>query len=120
MMFGLLDMLKQSAKIAVRTSRRANVILPLMATLASAMLHEEIWLVRSTYFNPPNDMTMLRFQSGFWDSSATAEDLFSLRYRFRRADFADMLLRMGLASEVAGAIQFHDLSCYYVRPVRLA
>ena len=33
MMFGLLDMLKQSAKNAVRTSRRANVILPLMATL---------------------------------------------------------------------------------------
>ena len=109
MMFGLLDMLKQSAKNALRTSRRANVILPLMATLASAMLQEEIWLVRSTYFTPPNDMTMLRFQSGFWDSSATAEDLFSLRYRFRRADFADMLLRMLLASEVGGALQFHDL-----------
>ena len=68
MMIGLLDMLKQSAKNAVRTSRRANVILPLMATLASEMLQEEIWLVRSTYFTLPNDMTMLRFQSGFWDS----------------------------------------------------
>ena len=42
MMFGLLDMLKQSAKNAVRTIRRANVILSLMATLASAMLQEEI------------------------------------------------------------------------------
>ena len=45
MMFGLLDMLKQSARNAIRSSRRANVILPLMATLAAAMLHEEIWLV---------------------------------------------------------------------------
>ena len=46
MMFGLLDMLNQSAKNAVRTIRRANVILPLMAIQASAMLQEEIeiWL----------------------------------------------------------------------------
>ena len=70
MMFGLLDMPKQSARNAVRSGGRANVILPLMATLAAAMLHEEIWLVRSTYFTLPNIL------------SATADDVFSLRYHF--------------------------------------
>ena len=49
MLFGLLDMLKQSAKNAVRTVRKANVILPLMATLASAMLQEEIEIWSSFY-----------------------------------------------------------------------
>ena len=68
-----------------------------MATLAGAMLHEEIWLVRSAYFTPPNDMTMLRFQSGFWDHS------FSPCYFFQR-HFAQMLLCMGLVSAV------HNLS----------
>jgi hypothetical protein len=81
------------------------MILPLMAALASAMLHEEIWLVRTTYFNPPTYMTMLRFQSGFWNS-VNAADLFTLRFRFRRPDFVDMLLRIGLAADVGGNIKF--------------
>ena len=35
--------------------------------------------------------------------------MFILRYRFRRADFADMLLRMHLASEVGGNLHFKYL-----------
>ena len=46
----MLDMLKQSARNAVRISRGANVIYPLISTLAAAKLHEEIWPVRSAYF----------------------------------------------------------------------
>ena len=70
MMFGLFDMLKQFARNAVRTGGRASVILPLLATLAAAMLHEEIWLVRSTYFTLPNILSL------------TADDVFSLHYHF--------------------------------------
>ena len=66
-----------------RTSWQANKYFPLITTLAAAMLHEEVWLFRSwllRYFTPPNYMTMFWFQSGFWDSSATTDDFFSICY----------------------------------------
>jgi hypothetical protein len=47
---------------------------------------------------------MLLFQSSFWNGR-TAEDMLILPYRFRRADFADLRLRMDLASEVY--VDFH-------------
>jgi hypothetical protein len=113
MMFGLFDFVQQCSRNAGRTMRRhANVILPLMATLSAAMLHEEIWLVRSTFYQSPTNMPMLRFQSGFWNG-VNAEEIFTLRYRFRRTDFADMLLRMGLASEVNGGLKFKFMRSRY-------
>jgi len=108
MIFGMFDIIRKSASNAGRTLRRADVILPFMATLTAAMLHEEIWLVRSTFYTPPTDMIMLRFQSAFWNGEG-AEDLFSTRYRFRQSDFVDMLLRMDLATEVGGNLQFKYL-----------
>ena len=102
-MFGLLDFMQRLTRKAVRTSRRpaSQLIILLIATLAVAMLHEEIWLNRTTFYSPPTVMQMLQFKSTFWNGP-TAEDMFSLCYRFRRSDFADMLLLMNLASEVGG------------------
>ena len=50
MIFGLFDVVRKTARKAGQTLRRADVILPLMGTLTTAMLQEELWLVRSTYF----------------------------------------------------------------------
>jgi hypothetical protein len=81
MMFGLFDFVQQNSRNAGRIMRRhANVIIPLMSTLAAAMLHEEIWLVRSTFYQSPTNMPMLRFQSGFWNGlGVNAENIFTLR-----------------------------------------
>ncbi len=79
--------------------------MPIMSTLAAAMLHEEIW---TTFYAPPMAMPMLRFKYTFWNGPI-AEDMFSLRYRLRRADFADMLLRMHFASEVGVNLHFKYL-----------
>jgi hypothetical protein len=113
MIFGMFDLVRKTARKAGQTLRRADVILPLITTLTAAMLQEELWLVKSTYFAPPTDMSMLRFQSAFWNGDG-AEDLFTMRYRFRQADFADMLLRMNLASEVGGDLQFKYERLYHI------
>jgi len=107
MMYGILDFLKKSVKNGRKTLRRAEIINSLIATVAAALLHEEIWLAKSTYFNPLSDTSMLRFQSGVWNQQS--QNLFSLRFRIRRPDFANLLLHMGLASEVGGTIQFKYL-----------
>ena len=110
MMFGMLEFFQRTTRNDGRTRRlpSGHVIIPIMATLAAAMLHEEIWLCRTTFYAPPLSTPILRFKSTFWNGP-TAEDMFSLRYRFRRADFADMLLRMHLASEVGGNLHFKYL-----------
>ena len=112
MIFGMFDVVRKTARKAGQTLRRADVILPLIATLTAAMLQEELWLVRSTYLSPPTDISMLRFQSAVWNGDRAAE-LFTMLYRFRQADFADMLLRMDLATEVGGDLQFKDLRSRY-------
>ena len=83
-----------------------------MGTLTAAMLQEELWLVRSTYFLPPTDISMPPFQSAFWNGDRAAV-LFTMRSCFRQADFADMLLRMDLATEVGGDLQYKDLRSRY-------
>ena len=52
------------------------------------------------------------FQSAFWNGDRASE-LFTMLYRFRQADFADMLLRMDLATEVGGDLQFEVLRSRY-------
>jgi hypothetical protein len=112
MILGVFDVVTKSARNVGRKLRRADVILPLMATLTAAMLHEEMWLLRSTYFSAPTDMTMLRFQSAYLRQDS-AQNMFTMRYRFRYADFADMLFRMGLTIEVGGRLQFKYLRSRY-------
>ena len=79
-----------------------------MAIVSATMLHEEIWLTRTTYFSAPPTLDMLRFESGFWNE-ANAEEMFHLRYRFRRGEFADFMLRMDLAVEIGGILTFKFL-----------
>jgi hypothetical protein len=108
MIFGLFAFVHKSARNAGSALRRSEIILPLMATVTAAMLQEEIWIVRSTFFTPPSDTEKLRFQSRVWNGEG-ADEMFSLRYRFRRGDFADMLLRMKLATEYGNGLRFKSL-----------
>ena len=69
MMFGMLEFFQRTTRNDGRTRRlpSGHVIIPIMATLAAAMLHEEIWLCRTTFYAPPMAKPMLRFKSTFWN-----------------------------------------------------
>ena len=115
MIFGMFDVVRKTARKAGQNLLRADVNLPLMAALTAAMPQEELWLVRSTYYLLPTDISMPPFQSAFWngDRAAVLFSVFTMLYRFRQADFVDMLLRMDLATEVGGDLQFKDLLYHY-------
>ena len=70
--FGMFDVVRITGRKAEQTLRGADLILPLIATLTAAMLQEELWLVRSTYFLPPMDISMPPFQSAFWKGDRAA------------------------------------------------